>query len=97
MIDLETLDKLNEHTVGQLKVRNVIKSKLDDISGKNLLWLFIIVMLCTCFNLGKRKFSINTSIIQGSAIHLYLPNLRIQKYFDTMQPLKVYELFGDLD
>ncbi|KAG2224801.1 hypothetical protein INT45_005325 [Circinella minor] len=33
MIDLETLDKLNEYTVGQLKVRNVIKSKLDDISG----------------------------------------------------------------
>ncbi|KAI9258002.1 hypothetical protein BDA99DRAFT_606264 [Phascolomyces articulosus] len=33
MIDLETLEKLNEHTVGQLKVRNVIKSKLDDISG----------------------------------------------------------------
>lgn len=27
------MDKLNEHTINQLKVRNVIKSKLDDISG----------------------------------------------------------------
>ncbi|KAI8367524.1 uncharacterized protein BYT42DRAFT_129362 [Radiomyces spectabilis] len=33
LIDLETLRKLNEYSVGQLKVRNVIKSKLDDISG----------------------------------------------------------------
>ncbi|KAJ8660005.1 hypothetical protein O0I10_004232 [Lichtheimia ornata] len=32
-LDLATLDKLNEHTINQLKVRNVIKSKLDDISG----------------------------------------------------------------
>lgn len=31
-IDLETLAKLNEH-VNQMKVRKVIKSKLDDISG----------------------------------------------------------------
>ncbi|KAF7731758.1 hypothetical protein EC973_008272 [Apophysomyces ossiformis] len=34
-IDLETLEKLNENTIGQLKMRNVIKSKLDDISGIN--------------------------------------------------------------
>lgn len=33
MIDLETLEKLNEYSIGQLKVRSVIKSKLDDISG----------------------------------------------------------------
>lgn len=32
-IDLETLGKLNEHAFSQLKVRKVIKSKLDDISG----------------------------------------------------------------
>ncbi|KAI7892000.1 uncharacterized protein EV154DRAFT_201901, partial [Mucor mucedo] len=32
-IDLETLSKLNEHAYSQLKVRKVIKSKLDDISG----------------------------------------------------------------
>jgi hypothetical protein len=32
-IDLETLAKLNEHPFVQLKVRKVIKSKLDDISG----------------------------------------------------------------
>ncbi|KAI9315188.1 hypothetical protein BX666DRAFT_2028767 [Dichotomocladium elegans] len=32
-LDLATLEKLNEHTINQLKVRNVIKSKLDDISG----------------------------------------------------------------
>lgn len=32
-IDLETLQKLNEHSFSQLKVRKVIKSKLDDISG----------------------------------------------------------------
>lgn len=32
-IDLETLHKLKEHSFNQLKVRKVIKSKLDDISG----------------------------------------------------------------
>ncbi|KAI7869379.1 hypothetical protein BDF14DRAFT_1880247 [Spinellus fusiger] len=32
LIDLETLEKLNEYTPGQLKVRKVLKSKLDDIS-----------------------------------------------------------------
>ncbi|GAN05252.1 conserved hypothetical protein [Mucor ambiguus] len=32
-IDLETLGKLNEHAFSQLKMRKVIKSKLDDISG----------------------------------------------------------------
>ncbi|KAG2234104.1 hypothetical protein INT48_000281 [Thamnidium elegans] len=32
-IDLETLAKLNEHSYSQLKVKKVIKSKLDDISG----------------------------------------------------------------
>ncbi|KAG0181832.1 hypothetical protein DFQ29_006943 [Apophysomyces sp. BC1021] len=34
-IDLDTLEKLNEYTLGQLKMRKVIKSKLDDISGIN--------------------------------------------------------------
>ncbi|OBZ89629.1 Protein STB2 [Choanephora cucurbitarum] len=33
LINLETLAKLNEHTSSQLKVKKVIKSKLDDISG----------------------------------------------------------------
>ncbi|KAI8350160.1 hypothetical protein BD560DRAFT_409984 [Blakeslea trispora] len=33
LINLETLAKLNEHTSNQLKVKKVIKSKLDDISG----------------------------------------------------------------
>lgn len=41
MIDLETLDKLNEYSVSQLKVRKVIKTKLDDISGISNSPLFI--------------------------------------------------------
>jgi hypothetical protein len=32
-IDLPTLEKLDQYTLGPLKVRKVIKSKLDDISG----------------------------------------------------------------
>ncbi|KAI9362868.1 hypothetical protein BD770DRAFT_230873 [Pilaira anomala] len=32
-IDLETLSKLNEHSFSQLKVKKVIKSKLDDMTG----------------------------------------------------------------
>ncbi|ORY95369.1 hypothetical protein BCR43DRAFT_564277 [Syncephalastrum racemosum] len=41
MIDLETLEKLNEYSVSQLKVRKVIKTKLDDISGIGNSPLFI--------------------------------------------------------
>lgn len=32
-IDLPTLEKLDQYTLGPLKVRKAIKSKLDDISG----------------------------------------------------------------
>ncbi|KAI9032667.1 hypothetical protein CLU79DRAFT_830508 [Phycomyces nitens] len=41
LIDLETLEKLNEYSLGQLKVRKVLKSKLEDISGANNLPLFV--------------------------------------------------------
>jgi hypothetical protein len=34
VIDLRTLEKLDQYTLGPLKVRKAIKSKLDDISGK---------------------------------------------------------------
>ncbi|KAG2178068.1 hypothetical protein INT43_003321, partial [Umbelopsis isabellina] len=35
VIDLRTLEKLDQYTLGPLKVRKAIKSKLDDISGVN--------------------------------------------------------------
>ncbi|KAL0090556.1 hypothetical protein J3Q64DRAFT_1847368 [Phycomyces blakesleeanus] len=41
LIDLETLEKLNEYSLSQLKVRKVLKSKLEDISGANNLPLFV--------------------------------------------------------
>ncbi|CAO3618275.1 unnamed protein product [Cunninghamella echinulata] len=40
VIDLETLDKINEYHFGPLRVRKAIKSKLDDISGINNVPLF---------------------------------------------------------
>ncbi|ORZ17030.1 hypothetical protein BCR42DRAFT_450852 [Absidia repens] len=40
VIDLDTLEKLDEYHIGPLRVRKAIKSKLDDISGINNYPLF---------------------------------------------------------